>query len=745
MDFVYFFRVLFKRKWLILGAGFLAAVIAYFLTRNEERKFKSTAQISTGYTIKDDIEVKDENISFFESEAKFNNAILLFKSQAVLSLLSYQLLLHDLKNTSPWHTPAKAKKGQSTTDDLSKYEVDKIVSGKLENMTMLTSYDPQENKILKLLDKYGYDYKTLNDNLKVGRLNRTDYIQIDYLSENPSLSAYIVNEVFQQFLRYYTHVRDTRSLESIDTLRSIMDKKKQALDAKRAILTGEGAANVELENTSSQERITNLEKNLTDEKTNQTKLYYSLRKINQRLGAIPGQTPSNTNPNPTEDINANSELLTLKRLMNDTYEAYVNGGYTDKNLLNKYNQLKADYQTKFAAVSKSTTATGTADPTTASGRAELLQQKNDIEIDIQASDANLASIQSRINALKGNVVQGASKAASVETLMKEVDLANKEYLDAKQKYTEALDVSSSFVNNFRQILPGQPATQPEPSKRKLIVGMSAVAAAITCILVIVVLTYLDYSIKTPTIFSRQVGLKLISMVNFMNLKHRPLMEIIGEKNGLLDAKEKFRDNIFRESLRKLRYEIETSGKKSFLFTSTKKGEGKTTLIQALSYSLSQSKKKILIIDTNFCNNDLTVQLGATPVLETIEVANDDYKNLLSQVRQSSKLVGTGSVFVIGSEGGDYTPSEILPTDHILHHLHTLTSEYDYIFLEGPPLNDYSDSKELVKFVDGVIAIFSASHIIKQIDKESIDFFKGLNGKFCGSVLNMVEMENVNVT
>jgi Mrp family chromosome partitioning ATPase len=108
-------------------------------------------------------------------------------------------------------------------------------------------------------------------------------------------------------------------------------------------------------------------------------------------------------------------------------------------------------------------------------------------------------------------------------------------------------------------------------------------------------------------------------------------------------------------------------------------------------------------------------------------------------------VGTGSVFVIGSEGGDYTPSEILPTDHILHHLQTLTSEYDYIFLEGPPLNDYSDSKELVKYVDGVIAIFSASHIIKQIDKESIAFFKELNGKFCGSVLNMVEMENVNVT
>ena len=102
-------------------------------------------------------------------------------------------------------------------------------------------------------------------------------------------------------------------------------------------------------------------------------------------------------------------------------------------------------------------------------------------------------------------------------------------------------------------------------------------------------------------------------------------------------------------------------------------------------------------------------------------------------------------FAIGSEGGDYTPSEILPLENILQHLHELTSEYDYIFLEGPPLNDFSDSKELVQYVDGVIAVFSATHIVNQIDKESIAYLKDLNGKFCGAILNKVDIENVNVT
>jgi Mrp family chromosome partitioning ATPase len=80
----------------------------------------------------------------------------------------------------------------------------------------------------------------------------------------------------------------------------------------------------------------------------------------------------------------------------------------------------------------------------------------------------------------------------------------------------------------------------------------------------------------------------------------------------------------------------------------------------------------------------------------------------------------------------------------LHRLNTLTYYFDYIFLEGPPLNDFSDSKELVQYVEGVIAVFSAQDVIKQIDRQSISFFKELNGKFSGSILNMVDLKNVNV-
>jgi Mrp family chromosome partitioning ATPase len=135
-------------------------------------------------------------------------------------------------------------------------------------------------------------------------------------------------------------------------------------------------------------------------------------------------------------------------------------------------------------------------------------------------------------------------------------------------------------------------------------------------------------------------------------------------------------------------------------------------------------------------------MDATPILEKI-AAEGSSQSFSNYIKSVAKEVDGGNIYVIGSEGGDYTPSEILPKENILDKLHLLAPEFDYIFLEGPPLNDFTDSKELLHYVDSVIAIFSATHIIKQIDKESIQFFKEINGKFCGSVLNKVDLENVN--
>jgi polysaccharide biosynthesis transport protein len=741
MDVVYLFRIFFRKKWIIIASALLAAIITYFLTSKTPKTYRSTSQISTGYTISDNIKIGNENFDMYEADIKFNNAITTITSPSVISFLSYALMIHDLESKTPFRQLSEKETSSAIYKSVNKDSAKKMFREKLESMSLLSSFKNDEKQLLEFQTLYKYDYKTLGSKLNVTRLQRTDYIQAEHFSENPELSAFVVNNLYNQFIRYYKSVRGTISQESVDTLRNIMEKKKQDLDFKNSLLRGDAAVDVGMQNTSNYDLISAFEQSLIDEKNKLSDNMASLQKVNLRLSTA----PSSTKPATSTSAANNEEVLTLRKSMNEAYTAYLNGGSSDKNLLARYNQLKLEYQTKVANLNRDNPQQQQGTAKIPETREELLLKKSELEIDIQTCNSNITSLQSKISSLKGNIYSGASKGATIQTLTKEADQANIEYLQAKQKYNDAIDMSSNATNNFRQILMGQPAIAPEPSKRLLLTGLAGASALMVALLVITVLIYLDSSLKTPGSFSKVVNLKLISTVNFLNFKNKPLNEIVAKREIEDGERGKSKNNFFRESLRKLRYEIEASGKHIILFASTKKGQGKTTLVMGLSYILSLSKKKILIIDTNFCNNDLTVEMGGQPILEKLNFDASGNSSVIEQILKNAKATDSENIFIIGSEGGDYTPSEVLPKNNILHHLHELKSEFDYIFLEGPPLNDFSDAKELSQYVEGVVGVYSATTEIKQMDKEAITYFKSLKDKYIGSILNKVDSKNMDMS
>ena len=113
-------------------------------------------------------------------------------------------------------------------------------------------------------------------------------------------------------------------------------------------------------------------------------------------------------------------------------------------------------------------------------------------------------------------------------------------------------------------------------------------------------------------------------------------------------------------------------------------------------------------------------------------------------RCKEQIVSTSidNVDIIGCEGGDYSPSEIFDIKKFQLGIDALKEAYDFILIETSALNDRTDTKELVQFVDAVIAVYSAESVIKEIDKESLKFLRQLNDKFLGVVLNKVKLEYI---
>ena len=89
----------FNVKWIILICVPLVSVLgAFYFISQMDKKFKSTAQIATGFTTDDAVKLNDGPSNPFDINTNFNNIIESMNSVPVLSLVSYRLVLHDLES-----------------------------------------------------------------------------------------------------------------------------------------------------------------------------------------------------------------------------------------------------------------------------------------------------------------------------------------------------------------------------------------------------------------------------------------------------------------------------------------------------------------------------------------------------------------------------------------------------------------------------------------------------------------------
>ncbi|PUZ23163.1 hypothetical protein DCC81_22460 [Chitinophaga parva] len=722
MDILFFVKALLKKKWWIIISTVVAVAAAFAFTIGKPRLYASTAQMATGFTTNEQIKLRDENVNLFEADVKFDNEVETMNSPLVMGLLSCNLMIHDLTSNDPFRRLTEKELNSPEYKTTNRQDIYRICKRKYDSLEVLSSSTPDERKVLEYMKLYRYDYESLRKMISAYRLSRTDYINIVCYSENPNLSAFAVNSLYHEFIRFYRSSRSERSIENVATFESLVNQKKQELDAKiealRQYKTAQGVLNVETASGNEWDLIKQFEKSLSDERANYNALQASIDNLTTQLNQANGDKPLYNNNN--------SEILALRRQINDLNDEYVRTGSTDNALQDKIKAQRAKLQKALLESGSATGKTATRD--------ELQQKKSAQEAELRASKLNITTLETKINNLRSSVGSYANKEATVGSLQQEANLAQEEYNKLKEKLAAALDNNTVPQDNFRQTLKGQPAFTPESSKRLLIMGMAGAAVFMISCIGILFGEFMDNSLKSPSIFNRQSNLKLIATINHANLRKYNILETLQRKTD--ESQWLKRQNMFRELLRKLRYELENSNRKIFLFTSTEPQQGKTTLVQAVAYSLSLSNKRVLVLDTNFCNNDITVQMQARPTLESFSLAPQDFS--IEKFREYVTTYDTPGIEVMGCKGGDYTPSEILPPNNVLDYLEELKKYYHYILMEGAPLNDFTDSRELSAFAEGVIAIFSSKLKIKEIDNESSEFLNSLGDKFLGVVLNDVK-------
>lgn len=738
MDILYILKVLWKKKFWLIIIPILSAAAAYFFSLSLEEQYRSATRIATGYTTSEAIQVTDEHSNPRDVDMNFSNILATMNSGICNNLISYRLVLHDLDSPSVSFRRFKNK----DKEPLSKSDLEiarKSFHEKLKKLEPLNVDDPYADVLLRTLDAYGYGYPYIKDKLMTYRVPNTDYIHVEFISENPKLSAYAVNSFCDEFLRYYKEIKVEGSTISVSFFEQLVDQKKKVLDEKSETLKTFKATNsfvnLNEEGNSRVSQIAVLEQQQDAAQGNIYGLNLQIERYTRELSDLErGSTQDRTN----------ARVVQLRERIARLNEKYLNSGSSSRMLADSLNMLRDQLRNELGKISIAT------EQYVEMSAPELRARINDLKIEKSKEESMLNSVQARLRNLKGSISGYASKEAVVAGLQSEVDMASKEYLEAVNRYNDARNRLKASTGTIRPLYRATPAARPMDDNQLLIVGAAGFTTFCFTLFAIVLMEFLDNTLKNPDKFKRTLGLSLAEILIKVDTQAINFNTLFDFKTNSAELE------TFKEYVRKLRYQIESTNSKIFLFTSCKRAEGKTFVIFTLAYVLSLVNKRVLIIDTNFKNNTLTKWLGTKKAdIKLLEKKPDKEVKLLtaptghpidnSTEEDAYELVAPTrfkNVFLVGNNGGYDSPDEIISGRDFTRLIDVLSEEYDYVFLEGAALNDYSDSKELVKYVEKVVPVFAADTSIGALDKDSILFLKSLGKKLSGAILNKVELKNL---
>jgi len=726
MDLINFIRVLLRRKWLLLAIMSVAVITTFLIARQAPRVYRVSAQLSTGLAQGASfIEStgQDASLQKYEIEANLKGMAELMQSPQVTSLVGYNLILHDMD-------PNEARPFRSVNELRSTYAPAEQEAArrnfriKLDSLQTLNSTVDKDRKHLKILRDMDYDPGSIRSGLNMRRIPGTDLLDVEFTGESPRLVAFVVNTLCQEFVRYYASVQEGRADRAIDFFEKMVEGKKRELDRKmrswQSSLGPDERVPVSLELTQTLAHIDTLERT----RQQASNRFYQLER---RLDEFKAQLKDGVNTSylymeiGTADGQSRKLLEDLSQLTRELVES----NFEKEEVLDSLATLSIQLEEILTQFTRNTLT-----PNVIQDQFNLVKGRIQAEIDREMAREMVRAIDIELRKAGSHVGAVAVSNDPASDQIRQVEIARDDYLLMLSKLHNArLSTSQAVTGSLSQVAFVQPPEKPVPSQTLLLTILSALVSLGIGVLVIFILEYLDTSIKFPSRLTSLTELPRVGSLNRLQANNLDLVSLFSEaqKNVSLET--------YKQLMRKIRYDISDSGAKRFLLTSTKSGAGKTALMVSLGYSLSLNGKRVLLIDGNFKNNALTRIIGAPPTLE---------KYLNREIPRRALIFN--SVFdgmdVIGCEGGNLSPAEVFKAEAFEQLLADLEAEYDYILIEGPQLNDYSDSRELTDYVQKVMPVFSALHSINQMDKSSITYLQELDEKLLGAILNKVDMKNL---
>jgi non-specific protein-tyrosine kinase len=256
--------------------------------------------------------------------------------------------------------------------------------------------------------------------------------------------------------------------------------------------------------------------------------------------------------------------------------------------------------------------------------------------------------------------------------------------------------------------------------------LAAAAGLALAVGVVLLLEYLDDTIKTAQDAQREMGLAVLGGVARIHSVHKPADTLIALKQPRSPIAEEYR------TLRtNLRYAgIENSGS-ALLITSANPGEGKTTTAANLAIAMAQAGKRVVLLDADLRRPSIH-RIFALDGANGLTLLFLDEPPPLENVLRRTTVDG---LEILTSGEPPSNPAEMLDSRRMTEILQTLRQRFDVVIVDSPPALVVADASILASRCSGALLIVDSGRTRSESARQVVTVLNRSQVKLLGVMLN----------
>jgi capsular exopolysaccharide synthesis family protein len=177
--------------------------------------------------------------------------------------------------------------------------------------------------------------------------------------------------------------------------------------------------------------------------------------------------------------------------------------------------------------------------------------------------------------------------------------------------------------------------------------------------------------------------------------------------------------------------------KTLLFSSALSGDGKTTSCFNTSFAFALQGSRVLMIDADLRKPSMHMLMGIPNEggLSQCLSSSIDPNTVIRRQRDIENL------FVMTAGPVPPTPSELLGSAKFAQLLETLKGEFDFIFIDAPPILMVTDAVLIGQLVDGIVLVVRANVTRRAYLRRVFDLLATSRKRVLGLILNAADMRS----